>query len=1357
MTRFALRIFVLALVIFTGGWLGMQLVVPPGYASPLWPPAGMAIGCLLIMGRQFWPGVFLGAVGSQFYAAIQFSGHLDINGISSAVLIAGGSTLQAVLAIHLCSKWVARGVPTLDAPKQILLFSALTGPVSSLTSASIGVVSLVGLDMLPSSEAWLSWFNWWIGDTLGALLITPLILCLGAKPKKLWQPRRFSVAIPLLLTLIVISVIFTGVYNSEKIRTQMEFDGNAASINRLLVDSTHHIIDNTLSLADLFNASSKVDRNTFAKFTQSMQIRHPEIQALEWLPKVKADDLESFEQLVQAEGFSDFKVTERNPLGKLQPVTPREYYFPILYVEPLVDNKVVLGLDSASQPQSWQSKQIAIASGKPSASQLIKLIQRPIEKSGLLVSVPLFPSDNISLRIEDLKGFVTLVIQPTRLMEQALQGLDIVGLGINLVDIDTAQTVELFARPLLHPTNPNYGLKPWRAEFWFCDRLWQLTITADKEFLVEHGSTMTWTTLIGGLFFTSLMSILLLIISGRTAQVEALVDARTLDLQNANLELQSTERTLRESESRIRTLVESQPECVKLLRRDNTLLEMNSAGLAMIGADSFEQVKNINVSLLLLPDYRQAFVDLHRRVFAGESGTLEFEIQNLKGEHRWLATHAVPLRNDNKRIVAALGITRDITEHKHNEASLKLAARVFGEAHEGILITDASGNIIDVNPMFCEITGYSRDEMLGENPRILQSGRHSDEFYSDMWQSLLQTKHWQGEVWNRKKDGELYAELLSLSALCNEQGDILYYVGLFSDITESKKQQQLLELMAHYDPLTRLPNRTLFADRLLQAIAHSRRDKSLLAICFLDLDGFKPVNDQFGHDAGDQVLIEVAERIKNCVREEDSVSRHGGDEFALLMGNLHSIEECQQAIHRIHQAITEPYFIKGQAVTIGVSSGITIFPLDDADSDTLLRHADHAMYQAKLAGKNRYQLFDSSQDQQVIDKNKHLRELQEAFDAKQFCLYYQPKIDLRSGEVTGVEALIRWIHPERGIIPPLAFLPTIASTELEIHIGNWVIQQAWQQLIAWHRQGLMLEVSVNVSAYHLLWPKFSSHLESILAEAPQIASRYLQLEILESTALDDLSAVNRVVKACRDAIGISIALDDFGTGYSSLAHLRHLPVDTVKIDKSFVRDMLDDPDDYAIVESVISLGHAFRREVIAEGVEALEQGTILLLLGCHLAQGYIIAKPMPGDQIADWVANYRPHTDWLEYAENNMNNEQTLIAIRRIDLQQWLQRVEACLNSPISNKTCWPIMNPNNSHFGQWLRKANYLHKYDPQRLETIANLHKEMLHLGSVLMHHYLDGDSDDAGNGLEQLRQLQQRMDTQLLELLDDPQKNA
>ena len=594
-----------------------------------------------------------------------------------------------------------------------------------------------------------------------------------------------------------------------------------------------------------------------------------------------------------------------------------------------------------------------------------------------------------------------------------------------------------------------------------------------------------------------------------------------------------------------------------------------------------------------------------------------------------------------------------------------------------------------------------------------------------------------------KKNAELYAELLTISALCDDQGKTLYYVGLFSDITQSKLQMQMLELLAHYDPLTQLPNRTTFADRLRQGIARSKRDKSLIAICFLDLDGFKPVNDQFGHDAGDQVLIEVAARIKNCIREQDTVSRHGGDEFALLLDDLPSIEECEQTLSRIQQVIAEPYLVNGEKITIGASIGLTLYPLDDSDADTLLRHADHAMYQAKVAGKNRYYLFDAGQDRQMIDHYKQFYEIEAAFLAGQLCLYYQPKVNIKTGRVIGVEALIRWLHPENGMIPPLKFLPVIASSELEIRIGNWVIEQAWQQLVSWQHQGVQLQVSVNISSYHLLWPGFIKNLDTILMTEPLIKSHYLQLEILETTALDDLASINHVVKTSRDRLGIGIALDDFGTGYSSLTHLRYLFVDTVKIDQNFVRDMLDDPDDYAIVESVIGLSHAFRREVVAEGVESQEQGIVLLLLGCHLLQGYAIAESMPATEINEWVKNYRSSDDWRFYADADLTKEQAMMAIRRIDNQQWLQCIKSCLYPESDQAAHWPIMEQGKCHLGRWLKQAMQSRQYSENWLEQVEELHREMHQLVKIMMQQVNEGQAKVAQSGFMQIQAIAQQLD--------------
>ncbi|MDX8130013.1 EAL domain-containing protein [Methylomonas sp. OY6] len=1003
-------------------------------------------------------------------------------------------------------------------------------------------------------------------------------------------------------------------------------------------------------------------------------------------------------------------------------------------------NEKVFGFDSLTNPISRESKLLAQKYDKPSLSNALFLMQRTDASIAVLLSIPVYTHLQSS-PTRQLTGFISAVILTANLVETALKGLDSQNFSIRIDDINPAtQETNLYNKNTTSDLNASYGLKIWEHQFKFCDRTWKIVISPDNHFLAVHGTALPWMTLSGGLFFSSLLSVLLLTISGKRAHVEALVDIRTAELRVA-------EKSARESAAQLRTVVESQPECVKVVALDGSLLQMNQAGLNMLEADNLQQLKATCLAERVLPNYRTAFAGMLQRVFSGQSVITEFEISTLKGRRRWLESHAVPMRNTTGDIIAMLSVTRDITERKRAEESQRLAARVFGEAHEGIVITNADGIIIDVNPMFCEITGYSRDEVLGQNPNILQSGNHSPDFFQGMWNSLKTHRHWQGEVWNRKKNGDLFAELLSISVLCDEQEQIIHYLGLFSDITESKQQQQLLELLAHFDPLTRIPNRTLFTDRFLQALAHSKRDQSLLAICFLDLDGFKPVNDEFGHDVGDQVLIEVADRIRQTLREADTVSRHGGDEFAVLLSDLRSIEESKLAISRIHQAILEPYLINEQTITIGVSTGITVYPLDDSDPDTLLRHADQSMYQAKLAGKNRFHLFDASQNQQEIDRHKQVNDIKTAFHGQQFCLYYQPKVNLKSGQVVGVEALIHWVHPERGLISPLLFMPIITASHLEIEVGNWVIKQAWQQLGAWHNQGLSLEVSINISGYHLLSPGFIEHLDATLATQPQLASQFFQLEILESTALDELSAVNKVIKACRDQLGVKVALDDFGTGYSSLTHLRHLPVDCVKIDQSFVRDMLGNPDDFAIVESVISLSDAFHREVVAEGVENHNQVNVLLLMGCELAQGFVIAKPMPADDIAGWTQGYQPHSSWSLLVEQNISAEKALITIFRIELRQWLNQIHACLDS--THQPGWPVMNSKKSHFGRWLKRAQQHAIYPIQILEKISKAYKELLQHGIALKHHVIKGEFETAQHYFSDLQIIHEDIDQQLLNL--------
>jgi diguanylate cyclase (GGDEF)-like protein/PAS domain S-box-containing protein len=615
------------------------------------------------------------------------------------------------------------------------------------------------------------------------------------------------------------------------------------------------------------------------------------------------------------------------------------------------------------------------------------------------------------------------------------------------------------------------------------------------------------------------------------------------------------------------------------------------------------------------------------------------------------------------------------------EQQLILHATAFHSAHDGITLTDAAGNILDVNPAFSRITGWERSEVIGRNPRVLKSGRHDPEFYAAMWKSISETDSWRGEVWNRNKYGEIYPELLSISAVRDNAGNLTNYVAVFSDIGRLKAQELQLTQMAYYDSLTELPNRTLLADRLVQGIAQTRRTASMMAICYLDLDGFKPVNDTWGHGAGDMVLIEIANRMRQVVRGGDTVARLGGDEFVLLLLGFSSEAESEDAIRRVLKQIALPLTILPETISISASIGVTLFPHDNEDPDTLLRHADQAMYRAKQAGKNCFQIFDAEQDRHTRSRRDHLNRIRQALDDHEFILYYQPKVNMRQGKVTGAEALIRWNHPEHGIMAPSEFLPLINDDVMIKLIGDWVIEKVLGQMEVWHAAGLDLTVSVNVASKQLQAPEFVEKLKAALFLHPSVA-HLLEMEILETAALEDVAKTSRVIDECR-ALGVRFSLDDFGTGYSSLTYLKRLPAEIIKIDQSFVREILSDHNNLVIVQGVISLASAFQREIIAEGVETVDHGRLLLQLNCDHAQGYGIAKPMPAALMVDWVRRWQPDPAWQAISELHWDAADYPMLIAEIQLRNWVSQIVYAANEG-QPASCTNIDDASKSEFGRW-------------------------------------------------------------------------
>ena len=555
------------------------------------------------------------------------------------------------------------------------------------------------------------------------------------------------------------------------------------------------------------------------------------------------------------------------------------------------------------------------------------------------------------------------------------------------------------------------------------------------------------------------------------------------------------------------------------------------------------------------------------------------------------------------------------------------------------------------------------------------------------------------------------------------EGKPLRLIGTNTDITVLKAHAQQLEHIAHYDALTTLPNRVLFADRLQQAMAQAERRGRALAVAYLDLDGFKAINDYYGHEAGDQLLIALAARMKLALREGDTLARLGGDEFVAILLDLTDVAASEPMLERLLAASARPVHVGDLVLQVSGSIGVTFYPQAEVvDGDQLLRQSDQAMYQAKLAGKNRYHFFDALHDRSVRGHHESLAHIRRALDEHEFVLYYQPKVNMRMGEVIGVEALIRWQHPERGLLPPAVFLPVIENHPLAIELGEWVINSALTQIERWRAAGLDIPVSVNIGARQLQQPDFTERLRALLAAHPAVNPGHLALEVLETSALEDLVQVSQVIEACRD-LGVMFALDDFGTGYSSLTYLKRLQVTLLKIDRSFVRDMLDDPDDLAILEGVLGLARAFRRAVIAEGVETVEHGTLLLQLGCELAQGFAIAYPMPAADLPAWVAHWRTDPAWA--GRPSVSRDDLPLLYASVEHRAWIYAMESYLKG---ERQAPPSLDHHQCRFGQWL-DAEGLPRYGAQpAFQSIARSHQQVHALALALCKSQAEGRNTEA-----------------------------
>jgi len=687
---------------------------------------------------------------------------------------------------------------------------------------------------------------------------------------------------------------------------------------------------------------------------------------------------------------------------------------------------------------------------------------------------------------------------------------------------------------------------------------------------------------------------------------------------------QNTERQA-EDYARFRGLFDLLPDPFWILD-DDRFVECNAAAVAMLGYASKEALLFAHPSDLSpkhQPDGSESYEKARRMIhLAREKGIHRFEWEHMRADGSQFPAEVTISASTYHGRQVLLAIWRDITERKQAETELRVAATAL-ESVEGLIISDAKGVILQVNQAFAEITGYAPEDAVGQRTNLLRSGRHGDAFYAEMWESINSRGLWKGEIWNRRKNGEIYPEWLSISAVKGPTGSVSHYVGTFTDITQHKKSESQIRELAYFDPLTRLPNRRLFFDRLGHALAASIRNNRDGGLMFIDLDNFKVLNDTLGHAAGDELLEQVAGRLTACVRDVDTIARFGGDEFVVMVEDLsetpgEAAAQVEVVGRKILAALNQPFVLASQVWHAPASIGATLFGEHQWSIDELMKQADIAMYQAKAAGRNTLCFFDPELQKAIRARASLEADLHSGIESGQIILHYQPQVNGR-GQLTGAEALVRWHHPERGLVSPAEFIPLAEETGLILAIGNCVLETGCSQIVAWTKreETAHLTLAVNVSVRQFRQVDFVEQVLSVINRTG-VNPRRLKLELTESMLVDDVAGTIAKMMALKSC-GISFSLDDFGTGYSSLAYLKRLPLDQLKIDQSFVRDVLNDSNDAVIAKAIVSLAQSLGLEVIAEGVETAEQREFLAESGCHAYQGYFFSRPLSLQAFEDFV------------------------------------------------------------------------------------------------------------------------------------------
>jgi diguanylate cyclase (GGDEF)-like protein/PAS domain S-box-containing protein len=1102
----------LALVYWASAQVGLLFTTEGTYASLIWPPAGMSLAALLVLGYRAWPAVFIGALFSEL--------SLGIPGIVSAI-IATGNTMEAIVGCYLLRRMPGFD-PALIRLRDLMALILLAAGVSSLVSASIAAGSLHAFGLINQDLVFMVFRNWWMGDALSNVLFAPAVLAIFHHEPLKWTKTKLLEALVLAGLLLATSLMIF----QDTLSNALMPNPHAFVLFPLVMWAALSFYQRGAALSAIF----------ISLVALSGGMNHHGFFAQDF---IRGDLLNYWLFVLVLAGIA-FSLSALNAGRKRSEVKLREQ---LDFYDALIDAQ-----------SDAETGVVVMERGK-----MVYANDAMWRIGGY------FPGD-----IPLGSDFINLVHPSERKR------------------VGEIQKKRLAGEPV-----------PGRYESLMLAKNGQAVPVEIAAALYRDGSDRV---------------VALLINISERKQAEA---------------------ELAQSQQDYRELVESVQAIMWRAVPGGAFTFVSHEAEALLGYPLAEWTESPTFWMdIIHPDDRDWVVEYCLTESAKlKSHIFDYRLIASDGRVVWVQDIVKVIPNSTKtRPQELVGVMLDITARKEAEAGMRLSRQVFDNTAEGILITDAYFNVLEVNQAYLNITGYSREEIIGEKPVVMNTGLHNQQYYDELWRTLREEGKWVGEIWSRRKNGESYPEWLSISAVTDSKKMVQNYVAVFTDITQRKQSEERLQFLATHDALTHLPNRMLLQERLEQGLLRARRNHGKLAVLFIDLDRFKVINDTLGHHAGDMLLQEAAHRLKECLRVSDTVARQGGDEFVVLIEDFADVQYLTGVVRKIMSVLAQPFILLNQELYISASIGISVYPEDGMDIFSLLKNADVAMYRAKESGKNTFQFYAAESNVHSMERLALENNLRRALERKEFVLHFQAKVNLRTGKIIGAEALLRWQHPELGLITPADFIPLAEETGLIIPIGAWVLEEACRQAYTWKKAvGFSIRVGVNLSARQFREDGLHQTIANALIHSGLTAD-CLELEITESMIMQNAERAAGLLQHFRE-LGTLVLIDDFGTGYSSLGYLKHFPIDSLKIDRSFVRDIPQDSDDMAITQAIIALARSLNLKVVAEGVENREQLKYLREQGCDLMQGYLFSMPLPAEEFLEFLRDnadvplYSPDAD----------------------------------------------------------------------------------------------------------------------------------